>query len=95
MDAIKKVVRSIQKGETIGIRTVSKTKEEIVAELLAHFTGLDANEIINGHIKKDEWLKILKAVAMLSEKKNIDFIAKNAIVFCVDPDGDNEKIISV
>jgi hypothetical protein len=35
MDAIKKVVRSIQKGETIGIRTVSKTKEEIVAELLA------------------------------------------------------------
>jgi len=37
---VKTILDSISKGETIAVKAVSNTKEEIVTELLANFSGI-------------------------------------------------------
>jgi replicative DNA helicase len=76
MDAIKKILNCIQKGDKIAIRPVNKSKEEIVMELLVHFSGVNTDVLKRGAFNAGQWSDIMKATSML-KKSEIYFLDNN------------------
>jgi replicative DNA helicase len=80
MDAIRKILSCIQKGDKIAIRPINKSKEEIVIELLAHFSGVKTDVLNRGAFNAGQWPDIVKAASVLTESK----------IYFLDNDEDSE-----
>jgi replicative DNA helicase len=65
MDKITEILESIKNHESIAIKPVTKTKEEITLELLAHFSDIDIDSLSKGNLKKDDWPTIIAASGKL------------------------------
>ena len=67
MENLKEIVEAINNHEPIICRTGTKTKEEVVKDLLSYYSEINVNTISNGHLKKDDWPLLIAAAGKLSK----------------------------